>query len=241
MRSYQDRLVFFDALNCSILKLIQREFVRLSLDFRTLEARSAIVSPGIHCFMHAIFKLNCLYFIIVDIIAKLADTSYFIFVIAFVVITTVVLFFLLSFDLLVIFPIHDAVVLLDLGKNASTFGGELLVFPLHEVIVAGTRHLHLKLGSRLPVAALIDNGVLLLLFLSRRIFVRPSPLFIPTGGGCSRTLVICSCGLLLLFLLVSLSLLSNGRDIHFLFLFAAGAFIRICCGCAGVKRPEHIV
>ena len=173
MRGYQDRLVFLNALNCSILELIQSEFVRLSLDFRTLEARSAIVTSRVHCFMHAIFKLNCLDLVIVDIIAELADTSYFIFVIALIV----MFFLLLSFDFLV----TDAVILLDLGENTSTFGGELLVLPLHEIVVAGTCHLHLELGSRLPVAALIVNGVLLLLFLSsRRILIRPLPLFIPS-------------------------------------------------------------
>ena len=61
--------------------------------------------------MHAILKLNCLDFIIVDIIAKLSDTSYFIFVITF----QFLLFLLLSLRLLPTITAANAVVLLDLG------------------------------------------------------------------------------------------------------------------------------
>ena len=124
--------------------------------------------------MDAILKLNCLDFVVIDIVAKLTNASYFVVIVSCTI-------FLLFVCILV--GLGD---LLYLCEDSSTFRSQLFILPLHKIIIACACDLEFQLRSRLAIRALICRIIIVLFlffFSCCCVFIWPGTLFSASATG----------------------------------------------------------
>ena len=80
--------------------------------------------------MNAILKLDCLNFIVIDIIPKFTNARNFSCAFLSIIVVSIAIGLV---------PLRSSLIILHLGKDASTFSCQLFIFLFHEVIIFVSR------------------------------------------------------------------------------------------------------
>ena len=147
------RLVFFDAIDGTVLKLVQRERVLLCFDLGAYKVCLAVIASWIDRLVHTIFVRDALNLVVIRVVSEFSNASNFS--------TLIFLIFILFISLNCSFL--STMLSLYLSENSCTFSRQLIILLLQEIIVIACQVLNLHVNLLIFVVIIFDHLLLVVL------------------------------------------------------------------------------
>ena len=156
VRRDKHRLVFFDAVDGAVLKLVQRELVLLCFDLGAHEVSLPIIAAWIDRLVHAVIIRDTLNLIVVRVVAEFANASN---------LRALIFFIFILFVISLYCSFLRTVLGLNFSEYTCTFSRQLIVLLLQEIVIlAGQVIINLHVNFLiLVVLTLFTHGLLLVL------------------------------------------------------------------------------